>query len=147
MNLTESEALFLKGVEAVDRGNWLSALVCFEKASHRGAGPACHSYLAACIAKERGQYKKAMMLCGEALEKDPDNPVHYLNLGRIFLFRGNRKEALKIFREGLNYGMEKRIIDELEKLGKRQKPLISLLDRSNPVNKYLGIIMKKLKVR
>ena len=88
--MTEAEELFEKGVEASDTGNWISALALFEKAVQLQDKPVFHSCLAACIAKERGQYNKAVQLCNEALEKEPENPLHYLNLGRISLFQGRK---------------------------------------------------------
>lgn len=145
--MTEAEELFEKGVEASDRGNWLSALALFEKAVQLEDKPVFQSSLAACLAKERGQYNKAVQLCREALEKEPENPVHYLNLGRISLFQGRKEEAMKLFREGLGHGLEKRIIEELDKLGTRKKPVIPFLHRNSPVNKYLGIVLKKIRIR
>lgn len=145
--MTEAEELYEKGVETADRGNWLAALALFEKAVQLEDKPAYQSCLAVCIAKERGQYNRAAQLCRDAIAEEPGNPVHYLNLGRISLFQGRKEEAISLFREGLEHGFEKRIIDELEKLGTRKKPVISFLHRDNPVNKHLGIVLKMLRIR
>jgi Flp pilus assembly protein TadD len=147
MSITEAEELFQKGVEAVDNRNWLSALSIFEKAVQLECLPAYQSYLAACIAKERGQYNTATAMCREAMEKDPGNPVHYLNLGRICLIQGRKEEALTVFREGLEHGRDEKIIEELVRLGTRKRPVIGFLPRDNPINKYLGIILSTLKIR
>jgi Flp pilus assembly protein TadD len=144
----ESEQLFEKGVKAADRGNWVAALACFEKVVQLGGNPAGSSYLAVCIARERGQFSKADILCKEALDLEPDNPVHYLNQGRILLLQGRKQEAIQAFRDGLKRGgMEKRIIEELNRLGTRKGPVISFLKRDNPINKYLGILLTKLRLR
>jgi tetratricopeptide (TPR) repeat protein len=148
MTSTESEELIAKGVKAADNGNWVAALSCFEKVVQTGGSPVGSSYLAVCIARERGQFNKAEMLCKEALDKEPDNQVHYLNLGRIFLLQGKKIEAIQTFREGLRHGgVEYRIIDELNRLGTRKGPVISFLKRDNPINKYLGILLTKLRLR
>ncbi len=147
MPTTEAEVLFQKGVEAVDNGNWLSALSIFEKALQLESRPVYLSYLAICIAKERGQYNTAVAGCKEAMEKDPGNPVHYLNLGRIYLIQGRKEEALSVFREGLEYGRNEKIIAELVRLGTRKKPVVRFLPREHTVNKYLGILLKMLKLR
>ncbi len=146
MPTTEAEELFQKGVEAVDNGNWLSALSNFEKAVQLESLPVYQSYLAACIAKERGQYNTATSMCREAMEKDPENPVHYLNLGRIYLNQGRKQESLVVFREGLEHGRDEKIIAELVRLGTRRKPVIGFLPRDNPINKYLGLLLKMLKL-
>lgn len=143
----EREEIFAKGVDALDEGNTLSALYYFEKALSIEQSPAITTYFALCIAKERGQVNKAISFCKEAIEKEPENPVLYLNLGRIYLFSNKKNEAIEIFREGLRQGTNPQIVEELNRLGTRKPPVLPFLKRSNPLNKYLGIILKKLKIR
>jgi tetratricopeptide (TPR) repeat protein len=147
MSFTESDELFEKGVKAAEMGNWLAALACFEKVVQSGGKPASLSYFAVCIARERGQYNKAEMHCREAIDQEPANPLHYLNLGRVFLFQGRKTEAIQIFREGLSHGLDERIVDEFNRLGTRKKPVLSFLKRDNPINKFLGILLTRLGLR
>ena len=147
MSVTEVERLFTKGLEALANGSILSALVFFEKAIKIENNPAIWSYLAFCIAKERGQFSKAISLCEEAIKKEPNNSAHYLNLGRIYLLTNKKAEAINIFREGLNHEENQQIVDELNKLIIRKPPVIPFLKRTNPLNKYLGIILKLLRLR
>jgi tetratricopeptide (TPR) repeat protein len=147
MQTTAAEELFKKGLEALAGGKTLPALVSFEKALSLEDNPAFYSYLALCIAKERGQVKKAIDLCEEALRKDTENTAHYLNLGKILLHAGNKDEAIIVFRGGLKYAIDPQIVDELNKLGTRQPPVIPFLKRNNPINKYLGLIRKRLRKR
>lgn len=142
-----AKRLYDKGVEHLLKGKTLPALSCFEQALKKEDSPSIWSYYAFCIAKERGQIKKAMLLCKEALEREPDNAVHYLNLGRIYLFTRKKAEAIAIFREGLNHEAHEQIIDELNNLVPRKPPVIPFLKRANPINKYLGIILKILRLR
>lgn len=73
-------------------------------------------------------------------------PVFHLNLGRAYLASGNRKKAVEAFYKGLSYDREnKDIIDEIEKLGMRRKPVIPYLHRSHPINIYIGKLLHKLK--
>jgi tetratricopeptide (TPR) repeat protein len=147
MSNAEAERLFIKGLEVFDQDNTLSALSCFEKALDIEDSPIISSYFAFCIAKERGQISKAISLCKDAIEKEPKNSVHYLNLGRVYLLSDKREDAIKIFTEGLNCESNQKIIDELNRLGTRILPVISFLKRSSPLNKYLAIILKKLRIR
>ncbi|MBE0426397.1 MAG: tetratricopeptide repeat protein [Nitrospirae bacterium] len=144
---TELESLLNRGLEALNSGDTLSALVFFEKALKMENSPAICSYFALCISKERGQFSKAISLCEEEIKREPENTDVYLNLGRIYLFQNKREEAVKVFRDGLSHGINQQIIDELNKLGTRKPPVISFLKRSNPINKYLGIILKRLGLR
>lgn len=143
----EQERLFKKGVELLNAGKTLSALSSFEKASRINGNLSVGSYMAFCIAKERGQLKYAVSMCEENIKKEPANSIHYLNLGRIYLLMKMREKAVLCFREGLHYEPNAQIVDELDRLGTRKKPVIPFLRRSNPLNKYLGILFRKLKLR
>ena len=145
--MTESDELFTQGLKALDRDDTLSALSFFERAVQREDRPAFSSFHALCIAKERGQLQLAVTLCEKAKAREPYNSVHHLNLGRIYLIAGKKEDAIRTFREGLGYEQNRQIIDELERLGTRKPPLISPLKRSNPVNKYFGIVLKRLGLR
>lgn len=136
-----------QGREALKRGDTLSALALFEKAAQGDDRLSARSYLAYCIAKERGLTSKGISWCEENLRKDPENAVHSLNLGRIYLLMKNREAAIRNFREGLKHGSNDEITDELHRLGVRSAPVLSFLSRNNPLNKYLGILLKALRLK
>lgn len=147
MRDTKAEALFAKGLAELRLGHTLTALASFERALQLENNPDYYSYLAYCIALERGQIRKAVSLCEEAIQKNPQNAVHYLNLGRIYLHAQNKEYAVVIFREGLKHERNEEIIAELNSLHTRKPPLIPFLPRDNPLNKYLGIIFRMLRLR
>ena len=144
---TETDKLFTSGLKALDQGDTLTALGFFEKAVQGEDKPAYCCYLALCIAKERGQFQLAVTLCEKAKAREPHNPLHYLNLGKVYLYAGKRDDAIRTFREGLSRGKDQAIIDELDKLGTRKPPAISFLKRSNPVNRFLGTTLKRMGFR
>ena len=143
----EARQLFDKGMQALTEGNIIAALSFFEKALAKEDDPLISSCFAFCIAKERGEIKKAISLCTDAIKEEPENAFHYLNLGKIYLIRKDRKEAVKTFRQGLQHEENRQIIDELNRLGTRKPPLIPFLKRGNIINKYLGLILSRLKLR
>ena len=145
MQGSDKEGLLKKGLEAIAQGDTLSALSCFEKAINIERSPSICSCYAFCIAKDRGQVSNAISLCEEAIQKEPGNSLHYLNLGRIYLIDNNKVEAIKIFREGLNYEANPIIVDELNRLGPRKPPVLPFLKRSNPINRCLGIMLRSKK--
>lgn len=147
MQETEAEKFFTSGIKALAQGDTLAALTLFEKAVQREEKPAYCSYLALCLAKERGQFQLAVTLCEKAKAREPQNPVHYLNLGRIYLYAGKKDDAIQTFREGLRLEKDQEIIHELNKLGIRKPPALSFLKRSNPINRFIGIALKKLRLR
>lgn len=71
-------------------------------------------------------------------------PVFYLNLGRAYLAAGRKNDALDALGKGLKYDNNNRdILMEMRKLGSRKHALIPFLDRSNPINKYIGLLLRK----
>jgi tetratricopeptide (TPR) repeat protein len=73
-------------------------------------------------------------------------PVFYLNLGRAFVAAGKRRDAIDTFKKGLRYDYgNSDLKKELQGLGVRKQPPVPFLDRSNPINKYIGLILHKKK--
>lgn len=82
-------------------------------------------------------YKKRALACD--VER---YAVLYLNLGRVYLAAEKKKDAISAFKKGLQYDHKySAIVRKLKKLGARERPIVSFLDRSNPINKYLGMIL------
>ncbi len=71
-------------------------------------------------------------------------PVFYLNLGRAYLKAGRKSEAVNAFHQGLRRDPENNDIKlEMKKLGTRKKSPVPFLKRSNPINKYIGILLAR----
>ncbi len=87
--------------------------------------------------KAIAQLKKAETFGEELLY-----PVFYLNLGRAYVAAAKKKDAIEAFNKGLEYDNTNRdLLQELRSLGLRKKPLVPFLDRSNLINKYIGMIL------
>lgn len=89
--------------------------------------------------------KKAIALLkkSEDIDKEVLYPVFYLNLGRAYVAGGKRKEAIEAFQQGLKFdGGNRELWKDLRGLGERKKPPLPFLDRSNPINKYIGIMTR-----
>ena len=73
-------------------------------------------------------------------------PVFYLNLGRAYVAAGKKRDAIDAFSKGLQYDKgNSELKKELHMLGVRKQPVVSFLDRSNPINRYIGLILHKTK--
>jgi tetratricopeptide (TPR) repeat protein len=100
-------------------------------------------------------YKYGIETCQRAIrivnEKMPYGqeffyPTLYLNLGRSYLAAKKKKNAFDSFQKGIAYDKENRELkDEIRKLGIRRNPLLPVLKRSHPINKYLGKILNKIR--
>jgi tetratricopeptide (TPR) repeat protein len=136
-----------RGAECLRQGDRLRALSFFEKARKAGDSPEARSYIGLLTATDRGQLGRGMELCTSALEEAPENPVLYLNLGKVLLKAGDKKKAIETARKGLHYGYNKDIEDWLQTMGIRKRPLFPFLARDNVLNKYLGFILSRLGLR
>jgi hypothetical protein len=155
-----------QAISAIDAGHTLHGLITLECAPGLRGLPLVRSYLAYCMAKERGEVKNAMSLCQDALATDPGHPAHYLNLGRVFLVAGDKPRAIAAFWRGISsknsgpvgtsasdwpkQGRRREydlIMDELRRLGIRKPPPFRALQRSHPLNKYTGKILARIGMR
>ncbi len=89
--------------------------------------------------------KRAILLLKkkESFSEEVLYPIFYLNLGRAYVVGGKKKDAIDAFKKGLRYDNgNSDLKKELFGLGVRKQLLVPFLGRSNPINKYIGMIMK-----
>lgn len=138
---------FERARRALSMENTVAALASLERALRIEDNPSWYSYLGYCIARERGLVAKGVELCMISLEHDPDNHAHYLNLGKVHLLSGNKAEAIGAFREGMSRGGGEALLEKLEEFGMRKPPVFTFLSRSNPLNRYPGLFLRRIGLR
>jgi tetratricopeptide (TPR) repeat protein len=155
---TEKQKLkpeFFKEVQQLlKRGKGKSSMRALRKALERfPSDPFLLSYYGCLLAIVEKRPEEGIKICRNAIEMLENSmpfgteffyPVFYLNLGRAYLKAGDRKQAVRAFMEGLKTDPENHdLIWEMKKLGSRKKPPLPFLKRSNPINKYLGLLFSK----
>lgn len=136
--------LFRLGSEALEMKDYATARRYLSAAVTRERSPNHLSQYALALAAHTKDIDQSIALCQEAVKQDPKNPDHFLRLGTIYLVANRKKEALRIFRLGLRVGKNPNISRWLQVLGDRKKPVLPFLERSNPLNKYLGKLRMSL---
>jgi predicted Zn-dependent protease len=129
------------------QGHIYLARTCFENAARVRRHPASCSFLALCQAKTRGKFSDAIALAREAIAHEPHNPLLYQNLGHIYNLAGRRHEAVEILREGVRRGAGEDAVTELNRIGTRKPPPFRRLHRNHPLNKYVGKLLARLRLR
>jgi len=138
------------------RKNYRGAIALLDEALHFHPKDAfLQSYRGCLDAVVDKNYKSGIKMCKsalDALKKDlPFGqefylPTLYLNLGRAHLAAAEKSKAVKAFSEGLKLDPgNKDLTWEVRKLGERKSPPIAFLSRSNPINKYIGMALHKMK--
>ena len=147
MAITATVDPFAKGLAALEQGHTYLAMSCLEQAMAYGKTPQLCSSLAYCLALNNKGLDKAIELAREALDSEPASTQFTLNLGRILLLAGRKEEAIRVFRQGLSYGRYPDLVEQLERLGTRKKPLFPRLPRGHFANKLSGMILSRLGFR
>ena len=143
----EAENQFDLACKAIEGEEFTKALVHLEKALELCDNPEWHSYAGLCIALERGEFLTGEHLCLASIEHDEDNPVHYLNLAKVYLAAGSKEKALETLRQGMARGGNERILALILQLGTRNPPVFRFLNRNHPLNKIMGILMHRRAMR
>lgn len=151
---TAPAAEYLKTVRSLIRnGQHKKAYaVLLQAAGLYPAHPLILSYLGWLQASVDKAYRSGTATCRKAFlhfktsDRDVASavyPILYLNLGRAFLIEGRKKDAVESFSKGLVYDRKHaELRREMKSLGVRKQPPLSFLSRSNPLNKYIGILFR-----
>lgn len=146
----DPQELLRAGVYLLRREEPREAMRLLERAHRLDArNPLTASYLGLAMAICRsGTKQEAIKLCEKAVEGTTFHAELYHNLGRVYLITGDRRRARLAFLEGLKLDQDDPdLTRELEKLGKRRLPPLSVVHRDHPCNKYLGIALRRLGLR
>ncbi len=128
-------------------GSSLVALVELEDLVRQTNHPEALAWLGYCLAKERRDFARALVLCTSAVNTAPQNADLYLALGRVCLLAGRRYQARSAFRKGLKMGRHELIVRELTAMGLRKEPVFGALDRGNILNVMAGRVMARFRFR
>ena len=141
----DAKANFNKGKSLLKDGNTHGACRAFQKAFKKESdNPDYLSYYGMCAALSRGEIKLGLELCTKAIKKEFYRPNYYENLSRVYVAAGNKKSAITAIMKGLKYDRDSEKLNSmLVTLGVREKPVISIFKRSNPLNKVLGIFFRR----
>ncbi|BCR04415.1 hypothetical protein DESUT3_14840 [Desulfuromonas versatilis] len=136
-----------QGLAALDQGKTQVALDHFETAAPAWPTALVLSCLGYCLARERNEIDRGLDLCRKALRDEPANPVHYLNLGRVYLLARQKGPALGAFRRGLRFAEHPGLLKEINRLGRRRAPLFPFLAREHALNRCCGLLLRRLRLR
>lgn len=142
--------LFKRGISLLRRGYPEDAAECLEKVLEMSYdSAACYSWLGVAIARSRyGDIIKAEEYCKKAIKKAYYRPQYHNNLAEVYLIWGKKQKAIEALGDTLNLDDSNNPAHrKLANMGIRNRAVIPFLSRTNPINKYLGIILTRLGLR
>jgi|CXWL01.1.fsa_nt_gi tetratricopeptide (TPR) repeat protein len=104
-----------------------------------------YSYLGLGVAQRDGRLSEGLRLCEHALKLEFYEVENYLNLARVLLLMGEKKQAVATVERGLTIEPEATgLLILQQQMGKRRRPPIPFLARTNPLNRLLGRVVYAL---
>jgi len=140
------EQSYREALSTIRLGDYESAARLFRKTIDldRGGGETPRSvrslsYYGLCLAMQGQSKQIATEACRKALSARSDDPILHLNLGRVYVVCGKTTAAIKTYQHGLLVAPgHVELRRALEHIDRRSSPVISLLPRSNILNRWLG---------
>lgn len=142
-----AEESYRQGLRSLQLGKGLQALAYFEAAiqidrQHLTDEPGQARYLSfygLCLAIEARKPMEGIKFCKEAVALEPFHGDLYHNLCRAFLAANRKKEAVKALVDGQRVEPDHPgLRQQWKQMGERKPPVLTFLDRSNPINVALG---------
>jgi uncharacterized protein HemY len=138
-----------RGIEACRAGDWKEGLRHLGRVSESGESnlPGLfYSYLGYGIALVDRRIRDGVKLAKHGVKIGYHDPENHFNLARTCLLANDRRGAVKALRDGLKIDPQNVEMRKLRKdLGLRSSPVLSFLDRSNPLNVFLGRLRHSLR--
>ena len=113
--------------------------------------PILLSYYGFLCSKVENKQREGIRICRDVISKIEGwssvkcellYPVFYVNLGKAYLEANKKVEAFSAFNIGLKFDPTNAdLTAEMKKIGRRRKPLFTFLERSNPLNIYIGLFL------
>ena len=143
-----AEDHYRRGVEALGQESGEDALTHFRSAHRLEPTNALYgSHYGLALGLVECRLDRALGLCRDAAKREFFNPVHYHNLARLHLAFGFKAEAVRYLRRGLMIDpADAAIATELRELGVRRRPPLGFLRRQNPLNRWMGRVLRRARV-
>ena len=151
----EAEDSFDKGCRALEGNDWRAATAFFEaaitlekKLTARTPQARYRSFYGLCLGLAKKRHEEAIKMCRSAIQLEIYNPDLHWNLGRVLYNAGRRRDAYRVFVQGVRQQPGHRgLVSDIKRMGLRKKAVLPFLSRDNPLNVALGRMRAEAKTR
>jgi len=133
-----------RGLELCRAGRWSDGLPLMMHAYQAQEGGrdfagAFYSYLGLGLAQQKKKVREGLQLCEQAVKTEFYNPENFLNLARVHLLAGNRRQGMQAIDRGLRVDPSNpALLTLMHDSGIRRRPVLPRLSRDNPLNQLFG---------
>jgi len=153
--MSAGERWFRRGLELSRAGRYKEALEPLERAMACAVDEPkatylrqLRSYFGLALATVRNDLVRGRRLCEEAITDAPLEPDLYVNLANVYLKCRRRGLAVESLRTALSINPNHAgATAELDRIGRRRPPVLSVLPRRHPLNKFAGRLRHRWLVR
>ncbi|MCI0620835.1 MAG: hypothetical protein L0387_04050 [Acidobacteria bacterium] len=147
MNPDLAKEVFSQGLEYLRKNRIPEAANAFRRAFKMDSENPRHlSYYGLILALGEESVQDAINFCRGAIVRAAYEPEFYVNLSKVYTKAGQRKKALEVLVEGMNFDKNNTLLRlEMKRLGMRRRPAIFFLSRDHIVNKSLGRLTYQMK--
>ena len=146
MSSLSAENHFKKGLSSLVEHSFVEASESFRRAleldrerNKRQPDMRYLSYYGYSLAKAKLSTATAIQACRTAVSRQKNDPLLFLNLGRVYAIAGKRSLAADAFERALRLApSDKTIRAELARVDRRGRPVIPVLSRDHALNIWLG---------
>jgi tetratricopeptide (TPR) repeat protein len=145
LNRDDMNKKFWQGLGLCQTGKIADAAALFQQIIAGGSEEPLHvSYYGLLTATVHGRRREGLRLCKRAMHVDPTEPDVVRNLARLYEICGQNRNAIETLRVGLRaVPGHPRLLSQINRLSPRKAPPLSMLDRDNPLNKHLAILLAR----
>ncbi len=135
------------GMELLELGQERDALEHLARAHLlEAANPQFQSAYGLGLARARREREHALKLARQALRTQFYDPQLFVNLAQIHLCFDERGGAVRALRRALAVDSDfERARHMIRQLGLRKRPVLPILGRDNPINRWLGLARARLR--
>ncbi len=146
---TEEAAALEDGLRRFLARDVAGAHAAFERAHRKaGADPRAMSWYGVTLVLVERNSNLGVLYCDQALRAEGPTPELLLNQARVALALGQRDRAVKAIERGLErWPDDEGLKLAKEAVGFRSRPVMPLLPRGNPLNKWLGKLRHRWRQR
>ncbi len=146
MDIETQDRLYREGLALYRNQRLRPAAEIFGRLVLGGSQNPLHlSYWGVLTATVQGRIREGLPLCEQAMRLGAGEPEIVVNLARMYDLSGQHARAVELLRRAIRRTPRDRaLLNEIQRLSPRRRPIVPGLSRSHPINRFLSLLLDRL---